>query len=288
MNLFEAITRWGKSKVEEGKRKREAEHERENNIRDVSTFEDNEEAIKRFLEFQELSGVFNIWCEYQDERCNNERAEVVMSSIFQQRKILDTLRTAISFTENLDDNDDVHAIPEIFVNQCLYFIRKNVDDMNEKYSAVKNSEPLDRASVWNKLRFIREECISVPSIKDLPLAYEAVERLRGKLSEKTRTSQQKSDISKVSSCVEFLQNFHKDIPEVQNIKRELEQKLSRIRANISKGEELYELVNSRMSPEWFNEFSPLKLSRFATIDDLKKFYHERLNFILNSLSLKEE
>ncbi len=289
MNAIQAVIKLFNSQKEKVKRELEAEQERENNIREVSTFENNDEKIKIFLEFQgsrafqELAGTFDVWCKYQDERWKNDRAEVVMSSIFQQRKILDTLRAAVSFAENLDENDDVHTIPEIFVNQCVYFIRKNVDDMNEKYSAVKSSEALDRASVWNKLRFIREECISVPSIKDLPSAYEAVERLRGKLSEKSRTSQQKSDISKVSSCVEFLQNFDNDIPEIQNIRRELEEKLSRMMANIAKGEELYELVNSQMSTEWFDEFSPSKLSKFASIDDLKKFYLERLNLILDTL-----
>ena len=246
------------------------------------------EKIKKILSFDKqeaqsrsLRASFESWRTLQSLKEESEAAEVVLSAYYQQGKIRDFLSKIQVFTDRIESLSSVDTAREMGYNNYIFFLRDQISEMKEKYQRKQSEfsgEPIQN-SVDNVLWFIRTECFTVASVKELPGAYETASRLLETMQcgrEKTR--QDRKDIAAISSAIELFENGDKS--ELEMISNGFKQRAKAIQASINEGTALYEALVSVMTEEWFDAFDPeLENNPIATMSagELRAFYLEKLN-----------
>lgn len=269
---------------------------KQNEIEIVNIYIQKIESLLEFQAYKKLSDAlkdaFTAWLNILEIKADNEKAEIVLSALLQNDKIWDSLSNALEFAETLEPDEDVKTISEIFINQFIYFLRKSVNAMRDKYLAVPEKIINKTDQKLNVLRFINEECFAAPSISGVPSAYEALKRLKLSLRVgEDKTLQQMQDFNNVSTCFELLEQagpeYNSDIAELTLIKSGLLDRFERMNANIDKAKPVYDIIINFMSDKWFDDFYPdiegAEVSKIISIDELKKFYCERLSAVSDKL-----
>lgn len=266
------------------------EHVKTDTVRqiDIDNVVRMKEKIKKILSFDKqeaqsrsLRASFESWRTLQSLKEESEAAEVVLSAYYQQGKIRDFLSKIQVFTDRIESLSSVNTAREMGYNNYIFFLRDQISEMKEKYQRKQSEfsgEPIQN-SVDNVLWFIRTECFTVASVKELPGAYETASRLLETMQcgrEKTR--QDRKDIAAISSAIELFENGDKS--ELEMISNGFKQREKAIQASINEGTALYEALVSVMTEEWFDAFDPeLENNPIAAMSagELRAFYLEKLN-----------
>ena len=243
------------------------------------------EAILSFKTKGELSGSlrtgFERWRSLQSLKEENEAAEVVLSAYYRQGKILDFLSRLQVFTDRMESLSSADTARGMGYNNYIFFLRDQVSEMKEKYQRKRSEisgEPI-RNSVDNVVWFIRTECSTAASVRELPGAYETASRLLETMRcGREKTTQDRKDIAAISSAIELFANGDKS--ELEIISDGFGQREKAIQASINEGTALYEALISVMTEEWFASFDPeLGNNPIAVMStgELKAFYLKKLN-----------
>ena len=272
------------------------EHVKTDTVRqiDIDNVVRMKEKIKKILSFDKqeaqsrsLRASFESWRTLQSLKEESEAAEVVLSAYYQQGKIRDFLSKIQVFTDRIESLSSVNTAREMGYNNYIFFLRDQISEMKEKYQRKQSEfsgEPIQN-SVDNVLWFIRTECFTVASVKELPGAYETASRLLETMQcgrEKTR--QDRKDIAAISSAIELFENGDKS--ELEMISNGFKQREKAIQASINEGTALYEALVSVMTEEWFDAFDPeLENNPIAAMSagELRAFYLEKLNDLKGKL-----
>lgn len=240
-----------------------------------------------------LRSAFEVWREMQSLQSENEMAEIVLSAMYRQGKIKDYLGKVSVFIEQIDASNGVEiAIQKGYYNY-LSFIRQFVEDMQKKYSqkAAETKKIVIEESPENVLWFIKSECTDVSAIKDIPKAYEAVARLSKLEVGQPYDTYIKKDMGSVAEYLDFFRKDPNSFEEIEEVKNNLLQRISAIQRNITKGQQIYELIHEIMTDDWFEQFNPE--SEACTLMDLSKeglkaFYSDKMQELQSKLSAIEE
>lgn len=226
--------------------------------------------IDSFLSFsgetaaQELvKDCFFKWAETVKLQAENDLADIVISAYYRQGKIADYLKKINKFAEEISSDDDPETTAIMGYNNYVFFLNVYLNKLFESYEAASQAEKKEiLCNKSNVCAFIKNECQSVATIKDLPQAFNDAKLLLEKLNNDLPINP--SDCTQILSAAEFLDILEAkaskrneefdDILSLQKLLAMYEEKAAAMRKNIEKGKLLYEVLKRLLTPQWVSAF----------------------------------
>ena len=244
---------------------------------------------------KELESTFEVWKDIPKLRKENEPAEIVLEAVYQQGKIKSCVENIIRFTEQIEQLSTEEKVREKGYNNYISNLQYLVNHMKRKYSEKKME--LEKEEIGdikktpeNVIWFLKSECAATTSIRELPDIYEAVLRLKKCQKGDLKTPENEQDKSKITMWLELWEEDNHKEEELKSIRRNLSQRVEKMRENITKGQEMYEWITELLTEEWFEQFDPESENSEVlrkTKEELRLFYLKKMESVRDKLQMNE-
>lgn len=200
------------------------------------------------------------WMRLQKAKLRFEPADVVLSEVYREGKLLSQVKQMEEFVEDLDDMNDADFIRNMGYAGNLFFLKKTVQEMRRKYE-----EAMNRKTNWDMdvthdsvCWFIKRECGKIPALKEVPAAKENASYLLKQMRQERELD--KRDQQLYASVVEagfFLNHWSDmDILELEELEQSYHERREKLEKETQRGLELYRILTEFFTDQWFECLDP--------------------------------
>lgn len=252
--------------------------------------------IYDFLEVDDIEGNYRdlkiamrnsmvAWIRLQKTRARFQPADVVLSEVYREGKLLSQLKRLEEFVSDLDDIEDADLIRNMGYAGHIFFLKNTMLEMRRKYKeAVESVKPpeidVTRESVcW----FIKSECGNIPALREIPKARENASYLLNQMKQEHELDKQDQKLySAVIEAGFFLEHWDDTaVLELEELEQSYDERRRKIENETKKGTELYRILDGLFTEEWFAKIDPKQNVKFAAIsaEEVKAVYRAVLREI---------
>ena len=238
---------------------------------------------------EEIKIFCETWNQKENIRASFDRANNILTSYYENGKILDYLERVNRYVDDLTDDEDPVLAFDACYNNYIYFLFHFISDLKEKYQYKNDSTStcISTDQITNQW-IVEHECCNLIFISKIKGIIHTAKLLGSKGVQQTFSVEDEKTFRRLTAFAEeystgstgYENYIDEDISSVNNQTEQLKRQISRMEEEIQKSEKLYNLLLNILSAEWFERMTPNRIEKsFETSTELKEYLIQALGEI---------